>query len=81
MSSDNIIDVSESDFEFQVISYSAQVPVVVDFWAEWCVPCRTLSPLLERIPTKQAAVFVWLKSMSTKIPTWLSDTPCGASPW
>jgi putative thioredoxin len=57
MSSDNIIDVSESDFEFQVISYSAQVPVVVDFWAEWCVPCRTLSPLLERLTDEAGGTF------------------------
>ena len=53
----NIIDVSESDFEYQVISYSAQLPVVVDFWAEWCVPCRTLSPLLERLTDEAEGSF------------------------
>jgi len=49
MTSNNIIDVNEVDFEYEVITYSQNSPVLVDFWAEWCEPCKTLSPLLGRL--------------------------------
>ncbi len=49
MMSVNIIDVSEESFESEVIAYSAQMPVVVDLWAPWCIPCRVQSQTLAQL--------------------------------
>ena len=49
MVSDFIVHVDESDFEYEVLQYSTQVPVVVYFWASWCIPCHVLGPKLEAL--------------------------------
>lgn len=49
MSSPLIFDVTEQDFDAQVVRASEGTPVMVDFWAEWCPPCRALTPRLERV--------------------------------
>ncbi|WP_166355200.1 tetratricopeptide repeat protein [Phytoactinopolyspora limicola] len=56
-----VVDVTEATFQAEVINRSATVPVVIDFWATWCQPCKQLSPILEGLAAEYGGRFVLAK--------------------
>ena len=56
-----MINVTVENFEAEVIEASASIPVLVDFWAPWCGPCKVIGPLLEKVEADYAGRFKLVK--------------------
>ena len=57
----SVVEVTEATFQAEVIDRSFQVPVLIDLWADWCQPCKQLSPILERLAAEAGGTWILVK--------------------
>ena len=63
-----VVNVTDQNFEEKVIEKSEEIPVVVDFWSNWCPPCNIFGPILEKIAEKQKEKFILVKAHIDQAP-------------
>ena len=59
--SNSVVDATDADFQQVVIDAPENLPILVDFWAPWCAPCKTLGPILEKLATEAQGSFKLVK--------------------
>jgi putative thioredoxin len=62
-----VVNTTAESFERDVLERSFEVPVVVDFWAAWCAPCRALGPILEKLAAENAGRFILVKADTDQV--------------
>ena len=67
-SSPYVIETTDGQFAADVLERSQRLPVVLDFWAAWCQPCRLLATLLEKLADEYAGQFILVKADTDQVP-------------